>query len=775
MAHLVGGQRGSVADILKERAIARARAKVYDVDGLPVMSKEAIYLACIENNGYESPRLNTKLYLHFKGFRKIENLEEYTDVSALFLESNGLNSLEGLECLVKLRCLYAQQNIISGLVGLKPLVQLRTLNLSQNRIEKLDVGILACLPMLSTLNLSKNRIDTVDGVKPLLESESLSNLDLSTNELDDPEVLSEVIYKIPKLSCVYLKGNPFVRKVKHYRKNIVVSIPQLAYLDDRPVFELDRFSAEAWKAGGVEGERAARKARQEERRNEDRERRRKFTEWKAKRRAARKAEIEKAKAEGRELPPPKVFVRYDTTDTAEEERLERIRSRAAAGVAEMPDDGEPDDLIAKLGREFAEECGAEYDQNGKLVTDEEKGSAKTDEPSAGNATSSEAPPAPQVSAAPLPRAPTPSTVSEAAEVVKSSSPTPAVSAKAERVNKASEKELYSEQAEESPEDTERRLRVEESMRLYRLSREKRQNTSGSSKPLRREESSVEKPENEQPAVEKAVSSITADVVRESVDLTMEQRRMMEEHVAEAEEEEENYRSSRSRMKAQARAKMQAGSGPRLQTRRQKQEAETLSKEDPMWTDEKDALLGKLVRKHIFDFKKVAQALGDRYSADECRQRFAALDEKTRSESAPSQASPSAPKRNFRSNASQFSRSSPARSARSYQSRDAPAAPADYSATMFDNLPTVGDGNGVPFPKLKPVSVDVSKIPTINFGTGNGDDDEEEDLNDDDVVPITLQLRGVGGLSTLSTVPSMRTAKKAEAQESQEPTDLDEMD
>ena len=55
MAHLVGGQRGSVADILKERAIARARAKVYDVDGLPVMSKDAIYLACIENNGYEFP------------------------------------------------------------------------------------------------------------------------------------------------------------------------------------------------------------------------------------------------------------------------------------------------------------------------------------------------------------------------------------------------------------------------------------------------------------------------------------------------------------------------------------------------------------------------------------------------------------------------------------------------------------------------------------------------------------------------------------------------
>lgn len=47
-------------------------------DGIPTMTKAEIRLACIENDGYESPELNDKLYLHFRGFKRIENLEEYT-------------------------------------------------------------------------------------------------------------------------------------------------------------------------------------------------------------------------------------------------------------------------------------------------------------------------------------------------------------------------------------------------------------------------------------------------------------------------------------------------------------------------------------------------------------------------------------------------------------------------------------------------------------------------------------------------------------------------
>ena len=66
---------------------------------------------CKENGGYGTPELNDKLYLHFQGFDRIQNLEAYTGLKSLFLEGNGLEDLEGLSACVELRCLFAQQNI----------------------------------------------------------------------------------------------------------------------------------------------------------------------------------------------------------------------------------------------------------------------------------------------------------------------------------------------------------------------------------------------------------------------------------------------------------------------------------------------------------------------------------------------------------------------------------------------------------------------------------------------------------------------------------------
>ncbi len=49
------------------------------------------------NEYYSTPNLNTVLYLNFKGFLKIENLDEFTDVKALYMEGNGLEKIEGLD------------------------------------------------------------------------------------------------------------------------------------------------------------------------------------------------------------------------------------------------------------------------------------------------------------------------------------------------------------------------------------------------------------------------------------------------------------------------------------------------------------------------------------------------------------------------------------------------------------------------------------------------------------------------------------------------------
>ena len=34
--------------------------------------------------------------------------------------------------------------------------------------------------------------------------------------------------------------------MRSYRKTVVAALPALTYLDDRPVFELERLCAEAW-------------------------------------------------------------------------------------------------------------------------------------------------------------------------------------------------------------------------------------------------------------------------------------------------------------------------------------------------------------------------------------------------------------------------------------------------------------------------------------------------------------------------------------------------
>jgi dynein assembly factor 1 len=44
---------------------------------------------------YTTPYLNDCLYLHYKGFDRLENLEEFTGLKVIYLEGNGLNKIEG--------------------------------------------------------------------------------------------------------------------------------------------------------------------------------------------------------------------------------------------------------------------------------------------------------------------------------------------------------------------------------------------------------------------------------------------------------------------------------------------------------------------------------------------------------------------------------------------------------------------------------------------------------------------------------------------------------
>lgn len=44
--------------------------------GIPRINAEVLRKACVENRGFELPELNEVLILHYRGFRKIENLDD---------------------------------------------------------------------------------------------------------------------------------------------------------------------------------------------------------------------------------------------------------------------------------------------------------------------------------------------------------------------------------------------------------------------------------------------------------------------------------------------------------------------------------------------------------------------------------------------------------------------------------------------------------------------------------------------------------------------------
>lgn len=232
------------------------------------MTKQYLLEVCKEHKLYRSPALNDKLYLNFKGFTRIENLEEYTGLRALFLEGNALDSIEGLPSLPELKCLYLQQNCIWQISHLEGVPNLDSLNISHNLIKRLENLAPAC-SKLTTLIATDNQLESVESIAHVAELQELNTLDLQNNNISDPAVL-ELLKKLPNLKCLYLKGNPVVSSMKNYRKSFIAALPNLGYLDERPVFEDERRMVNAWAVGGLDAEREERKAIKDEKERYDR-------------------------------------------------------------------------------------------------------------------------------------------------------------------------------------------------------------------------------------------------------------------------------------------------------------------------------------------------------------------------------------------------------------------------------------------------------------------------------------------------------------------------
>ncbi|KAK4878108.1 hypothetical protein RN001_010614 [Aquatica leii] len=221
----------------------------------PRMTKEFILKHCKQHKLYQTPHLNDVLYLHYKGFSRIENLEEYTGLRCLWLENNGIDKISGLDNQQDLRSLFLHYNLIKKIENLANCPNLNMLNLSHNqlrRIENLDNNV-----KLQTLNLGNNYIESVEELEHLIKLPEISVLDLSNNHIEDPLIV-QIFSQMENLRVLCLNGNPVIRKIPAYRKTLTLACVQLRYLDDRPIFPRDRACAEAWERGGIAEEQAER-------------------------------------------------------------------------------------------------------------------------------------------------------------------------------------------------------------------------------------------------------------------------------------------------------------------------------------------------------------------------------------------------------------------------------------------------------------------------------------------------------------------------------------
>ena len=227
-----------------------------DENGFRIITEDFCKKLCYYNGGYDSPKLNVNLYLHFQGFRKIQNLDNFTNLQVLYLENNSINKIEGLDKLINLTCLYLQNNYIKEIENLENNTKLSILNLSNNKIQ--SIPNISYLDKLENLYISKNILSTIQNLEGLLNLESLSLLDIQNNPFSVlPDDLIIFLNKLEKLKVLYLKGD-ITRLIPNYRRTLIVKIKNLTYLDDKPIKNEDKVGAEAYFKGGYQAEKEAR-------------------------------------------------------------------------------------------------------------------------------------------------------------------------------------------------------------------------------------------------------------------------------------------------------------------------------------------------------------------------------------------------------------------------------------------------------------------------------------------------------------------------------------
>ena len=185
-------------------------------DGVNYLTEKYLIELCNENEQYSTPKYNDYLYLHYKGLRKIEALDNYVNLNSLWLENNSIRQISGISHLEKLTMLYLQHNHIERIDGISTLVNLVTLNLSYNSITVIE-NLSGCTS-LETLDLSNNMIIDYKDCRGLEECKSLTSVNLSENKIEYDDRLLDFFFQFQNFIYFNFEKNPARSKIHMYRK-----------------------------------------------------------------------------------------------------------------------------------------------------------------------------------------------------------------------------------------------------------------------------------------------------------------------------------------------------------------------------------------------------------------------------------------------------------------------------------------------------------------------------------------------------------------------------
>lgn len=177
------------------------------------------------------------IYLHKNHIKRIQNIENLSNLTHLYLQWNKIKKIENLGNLKNLKKLYLGNNEISRLENVENLKELEELHLErQNLPEEIIFGfdfksLESIGKTVKILNISKLNLVSIDSLKPLKRLEVLL---ASENKFTSSVELGLSLQNLPFLLKAELHGCPAQKEI-HYREKITAKTDRLESLDGKSI------------------------------------------------------------------------------------------------------------------------------------------------------------------------------------------------------------------------------------------------------------------------------------------------------------------------------------------------------------------------------------------------------------------------------------------------------------------------------------------------------------------------------------------------------------